>query len=61
MVIWPFWPHIYSLLLLVQPLARMGATVTRFDAVEKIIKIACIHAVWSFSDVKCDILDWNWI
>jgi len=39
----------------------MGATVTGVDAVEKNIKIARIHAVWSFSDVKCDILDWNWI
>ena len=33
----------------------MGATVTGVDAVEKNIKIARIHAVWSFSDVKCDI------
>ncbi|KAK4583641.1 hypothetical protein RGQ29_026394, partial [Quercus rubra] len=30
--------------LFLHPLARMGATVTRFDAVEKNIKIACIHA-----------------
>uniref|UniRef100_A0A7N2MCU5 Methyltransferase type 11 domain-containing protein n=1 Tax=Quercus lobata TaxID=97700 RepID=A0A7N2MCU5_QUELO len=36
--------------ILSEPLARMGATVTGVDAVEKNIKIACIHAVWSFSD-----------
>ncbi|KAK7856839.1 ubiquinone biosynthesis o-methyltransferase [Quercus suber] len=35
--------------ILSEPLARMGATVTGVDAVEKNIKIACIHAVWSFS------------
>jgi 2-polyprenyl-3-methyl-5-hydroxy-6-metoxy-1,4-benzoquinol methylase len=28
-----------------QPLARMGATVTAIDAVDKNIKIASIHAV----------------
>lgn len=42
--------------MLVQPLARMGATVTGVDAVEKNIKIARLHAVWSFNDLDCDIL-----
>lgn len=32
-------------LLLLQPLARMGAAVTGIDAVEKNIKIASLHAV----------------
>jgi len=36
----------YWFLSLLQPLARMGATVTGIDAVEKNIKIASIHAVW---------------
>ncbi|XP_038985136.1 ubiquinone biosynthesis O-methyltransferase, mitochondrial isoform X2 [Phoenix dactylifera] len=35
--------------ILSEPLARMGATVTGIDAVEKNIKIARIHAVWSIS------------
>ena len=39
-----------------QPLARMGATVTGVDAVEKNIKIARLHAVWSFYDLDCDFL-----
>ena len=34
-----------SFLLLIQPLARMGATVTGVDAVDKNIKIARLHAV----------------
>ncbi|KAH7571574.1 hypothetical protein JRO89_XS04G0081400 [Xanthoceras sorbifolium] len=32
--------------ILSEPLARMGATVTGIDAVEKNIKIAHLHAVW---------------
>lgn len=47
---------IYSFLLFVQPLARMGAAVMGVDAVEKNIKIARLHAVWSFSISKCDML-----
>lgn len=41
--------NLYSVPLLLQPLARMGATVTGVDAVEKNIKIARLHAVWPFS------------
>lgn len=37
----------YFLLHFVQPLARMGATVMGIDAVDKNIKIARLHAVWS--------------
>ncbi|KAG2289036.1 hypothetical protein Bca52824_048640 [Brassica carinata] len=41
--------------LLSEPLARMGATVTGIDAVEKNVKIARLHAVrfWFVSPVLC--------
>ncbi|XP_048327481.1 ubiquinone biosynthesis O-methyltransferase, mitochondrial isoform X1 [Ziziphus jujuba] len=38
--------------ILSEPLARMGATVTGVDAVEKNIKIARLHAVWPFTNLS---------
>lgn len=40
----PFWPSMF-IFIIFQPLARMGASVTGVDAVEKNIKIARLHAV----------------
>ena len=44
LVMTPFWPSM-SIFIIFQPLARMGASVTGVDAVEKNIKIAQLHAV----------------
>lgn len=41
-----------SISLHLQPLARMGATVTGVDALETNIKIARLHAVWISSKSK---------
>ena len=57
-VFWSIWKRIIKYFYLDsgwQPLARMGATVTAIDAVDKNIKIASIHAVHAFRSCKLQV------